>query len=408
MLNWFANYLKVGGIRVADLLNRLFDPYEEFTRPVNPKYEETLKEKARKFELDMRDFFWSEKSVYLYTLPGNSGDQCLWHGMYAAMWSLKYAVTKDVALVSTLEACSDGLWAHQSPRLYTPRLIRGWRLDGSYEDEVSNDQASGHLLGIYFLWRYGPVDVREDAQALAASLANELIAHNNCLVNEDGSPTKHGRLENGLKTDPLNLTLALAIYRVAYRLTRQPLYKQRYDELVKKYRPMIPYANARLLWWEKTHHAHRAAIHYSILCDLEDEHDLHRLYMKGLLRTWSMERKSGNPWIYYLLRRVCLYDPADLENAKKHLAEFTLEDKQYNVERVNSPSEETFKWGKYLRVRQPLPRWKVGSQDFFWQRHLYSADDWAGNLKGDIRHNGGDFLVAYWGLRSLRLITGVE
>lgn len=410
LFNPLANIVKVGGIWLTDLLNRVFDPYEEFTRPLDQKYHEWLHEKAAKFERDFRENFHTHGGrIWSYKLPVDPGDQCIWHGVYTAMWALKYNVTRDPLDLAFLTGCATGLRLHQHPTGETqPRLIRGWREDWTYEDEVSNDQATGHILGIYFLWKYGSIECREAAKQLAVGFADELAIQGNKLVNADGSVTKHGALENGLMTDPLNLTLALTVYAVAYELTGERLYKIRYDELVRKYRLLIPYANVKLLWWEKTHHAHRAAIHYSILCDLERDHDLRKKYFKGLLRTWHMERKSANPWIYYLLRRVCLHDPAYEDRVRKHLKEFTLEEKQYNVERINSTRVETFQWGKYRRARQPVARWRVGSQDFFWQRHMYSADDWLGNATGNVRHNGADFLIAYWGLRSLRLLGATE
>lgn len=405
-LNNALNILKVGLIILTDLINGAFDPYENFDRPEDPKYSELLYLKAAKFDVDL-DAFITDRGIIRYKIPTDSGDQCLWHGVYTAMLAIKNSVTNldNARLTGSMRAMENFLGYIKFGGRY---LIRGWRDDGTFQEDVSNDQATGFVCGVYFGWKYGNAECREHAKNLIIALADSLMLHDNNLVNGDGQPTKHGKLENGYLTDPLNLTLCLAIYKVAYAITHEQVYEVRYQNLVRKYRPLIPYANVRLLWWEKTHHAHRAAIHYSILCDLERDHDLNRLYLKGLLRTWVMERKSGNPWIYFLMRRICLFDPSHIDACRKHLREFTLEDKQYNVERINSTRVETFKWGNHRRARQPVPRWRAGSQDFFWQRHLYSADDWVGNVSGDARHNGGDYLIAYWGLRSLHLIGGQE
>ncbi len=406
MINW----LKVVLIRLTDFINR-FEPFDEFTRPVQPKYPETLEDKAIKFENDL-ERFWVDGFLQ-YNLPPNSGDQCLWHGMYTALSALRYSVKGTEGSLHELKCCVSGLRRHQR-RGYEDdaRLIRGCRADGSFEDEVSNDQATGHLLGIYFLWRYGDIECRAAARDLIAGLADELLDHNYALINAQGQPTKHGQLIQGVKTDPLNLTLCLAILRAAEAMTHDPAYLWHYNKLVELYKPILPYANVRLLWWAKTHHAHRAAIHYSILCDLEDEHDIHRLYLKGLIRTWKMERKAASPWIYYLVRRQVLVDPADLQNCLKHLNEMTLEDKRFNAEKINSVNAEFwrergikfFKWGKHLRASQPLPRHFIGSQDFHDQRHPYAVDDWVGNGTGNIQHNGMDYLICYYGLKSLRLL----
>src|SRR5260221_10074982 len=92
---WIANYLKVGLAWLSDGVNWAYDPFKEFTRPDQVKYPEKLSEKEAKFSTDMERFCWPARCVYLYTLPGNSGDQCLHHGIYTAMMACKYAVLKD-------------------------------------------------------------------------------------------------------------------------------------------------------------------------------------------------------------------------------------------------------------------------------------------------------------------------
>lgn len=400
-MNLLINIIKVGLIWITDCINGLYDPFQEFNRTEETKYFEYLHEKEKKFNIDMEGFYWPERNVYRYKLPTDSGDQCLWHGIYTVMWALKNSVTQKH--FTELHGCLGGMREFQ-----IPHLIRGWREDGTYEDEVSADQASGYLAGIYFGWKYGDIYCRVVANSLITSLANELHRNKNQLINTNGSVTQHGKLENGHLSDPLNLTLCLVIYKVGYELTGNPIYLDDYSELCQKYRLLLPYAKVKLLWWDEQPASHRAAIHYSILCDLEKDHDLNRAYLTGLLRTWKIVKKSANPWIYFLVRRICLVDPAYIEKVKTHLREFTLEDKQYNAQRINSDQIDPINWGGHKRSRQPLPRWKVGSQDFFWQRHMYSVDDWIGNGNGNMRHNGGDFLIAYWGLRSLNLIGGQE
>jgi hypothetical protein len=347
-------------------------------------------------------------------LPADMGDQCLWHGITTAMWALRYSITGEEEIRKHLHDAIQGFFRLQRPKDLKSaawekrRLIRGVDELGNEADNVSNDQASGFLIGVYFLWKHGDLDCINAAKHLIAGLADELAIYDNKLVLADGSPTKHGKLENGYWTDPLNLSLCLAIYKVAHVLTGEQLYGERYKRLVETYKPLIPYAKVKLLWWDEQPAAHRAAIHYSILCDLEKDEDLRKKYLRGLLRTWRIVRKGANPWVYYLVRRVCSYDIEYEERVKKHLKEFTLEDKQYNVQRINSDSVETFKWGDNVCSRQPVPRWRAPSQDFFWQRHLHTVDGWVGNASGSLRHNGLDFLAPYWGLRSIGIIGEKE
>ncbi len=408
---WIANYLKVGLAWLSDGVNWAYDPFKEFTRPDQVKYPEKLSEKEAKFSTDMERFCWPARCVYLYTLPGNSGDQCLHHGIYTAMMACKYAVLKDEITLGKLKNCALGLRMHQvSDSGDEIRLIRGWRSDGTYEDSVSNDQASGHVLGIYFLWKYGDILSRNMSRGLIMGLANELLANNNCLIFADGTPTPFGKFTDSYLTDPLNLTLCLAIYKLAYEMTSDVRYGVIYDEILAQYKPIIPYANLKLLWWKQDSCAMRAAIHYTILCDLEKDHDTQRQYLKGLLRTWRMERKVANPFVYFLMRRICLYDPAYEDRVKRHLREMTLEDKYGNVERINSTRSdiESFTWGGHLRSPQPLPRWQMGAQDNFDGRNFSSVDDWIGNKVADTQYNGGDFLMDYWGLRSIGIIGSDE
>ena len=410
-LMFFVNYFKVGLVWVADGINWLVDPFQEFTRPDELKYPEKLSDKEAKFSTDMERFWWAARCVYLYTLPGNSGDQCLHHGIYTAMMACKYAVLKDEITLAKLKNCALGLRMHQVPYSGDSiRLIRGWRTDGTYEDSVSNDQASGHILGIYFLWKYGDILSRNMARGLIVGLANELLSNQECLVNADGTPTTYGQLTNSYLTDPLNLTLCLAIYKLAYEMTTDVRYNVRYNDVLTMYEPIIPYANLKFLWWKQDSVAVRAAIHYTILCDLEKDHDIQRKYLGGLLRTWKMERKVANPLVYFLMRRICLNDPAYEDRVKRHLREMTLEDKYGNVERINStrPGVESFTWGGHLRSPQPLPRWRMGAQDNFDARNFSSVDDWIGNKTADTQYNGGDFLSAYWGLRSIGIIGSDE
>jgi hypothetical protein len=111
------------------------------------------------------------------------------------------------------------------------------------------------------------------------------------------------------------------------------------------------------------------------------------------------------------MRKIMLLDPADLRECLIRLAEMEPAQKAYVQQRINSTDAAFWKErgvrffdrGGHLRSSQPLPLWKMGSQDFFWQRCQYSVDDWIGLTEGQFEHNGVDFLVAYWGLKELKL-----
>jgi hypothetical protein len=278
---------------------------------------------------------------------------------------------------------------------------------------------TGHICGIYFSWLYGDADVKAKAAILARGVADELINHNYALVLPNGKPTEFGALINGLLTDPLRLALCLCILKVASKITGEPLYEQHYRKIERSYNAggLAAYAKAKLVTIEKKYDSHRAAICLSILADLEDEGSLKTSYQKGLLRTWAIEHKSGNSWIAFLSARQNPLTVSEINQAKKTLLEFTVEKKLAgNLETKNSDKGDQLKqygvrlmkWGGQWVTSQPLPRWMSGTQDFIWQRSLYSADNWMGNTIPDTYHNGGDFLVAYWLGRALGLIGADE
>jgi len=109
---------------------------------------------------------------------------------------------------------------------------------------------------------------------------------------------------------------------------------------------------------------------------------------------------------------MMLMDPTDWQGCLIRLAEMEVEEKSNVQERKNSIDEafwkehgvKFFQYGGNLRASQPLPLWKIGSQDFFWQRCQYSVDDWIGGNPGGQWHNGLDFLVCYWGMKSIKVL----
>jgi len=434
MALWFlqklADLAKVGALKLADQITNKLDPFEEFTRQVALKYPEKLSVKAQRFEDDMVARFSAfDGGMWEYRITtdpavNDEGDQCIWHGIYTTLWALKYSVTHAPADLERLRLSMKGMDLHQTAHGEpVRRVIRGTKKnpDGTLfvRDDVSNDGVTGHICGIYFSWLYGDADVKAKAAILARGVADELINHNYALVLPNGNPTEFGALINGLLTDPLRLALCLCILKVASKITGEPLYEQHYRKIERSYNAggLAAYAKAKLVTIEKKYDSHRAAICLSILADLEDDGSLKTSYQKGLLRTWAIEHKSGNSWIAFLSARQNPLTATEIGQAKKTLLEFTVEKKLAgNLETKNSDKGDQLsqygvrlmKWGGQWVTSQPLPRWMSGTQDFIWQRSLYSADNWMGNTIPDTYHNGGDFLVAYWLGRALGLIGADE
>lgn len=414
---------------MTDCLNSLNDPFPAFDRPAIPKESKKLWELEAEFYSDLVNNFWvCDGQVLASRLPLplspdnlDLGDQAIWHGVYTAIlairWHLPMTGTPDMETYSHLVNAVKGLQLHQTAHgEANPRLIRGVSNDlKTWQDDASNDSATGHLLGIYFAWKYGPPTLQPVLQSLAAGLAAELLAHDCALVNADGKPTTHGALEQGWKTDPLRITLALAIYAVAATICKAPAFMKAYSDLYSKYKAIVPYPKVKLWWMDNQNDTHRAAIHLAILADLTTGGP-RQDYIWGLERIRRMCAKLGNVWVNALCQWGGYgWAPDNRNEALKVLSEFTLKDKQSNEGRDNyeimtkgpypySPAWfKPVQWKNTWMANQPLPRWQARAQDFFWQRNLRSLDVGSGGAGADSRLNGGDFLAAYW----LSRLTGI-
>jgi len=421
---WPLESIKAAAISAADLVNKVYDPFDDFTRPTPPKESKKLSALEHEFYVDLVGAFWGcGGRVVLHRIPlpvGTQidlGDQAIWHGVYTAMLALRYYVNGGGNELS--DAVSNavlGLKLHQTAHGEAkPRLIRGVSDDlKQWQDDASNDSATGHVLGIYFAWKFGPAGLRTMLAELATGLAREILTNRHALVRADGTPTTYGALEQGWKTDPLRITLALAIYGVASMLGRGDThpFMQAYRVLFARYKSILAYPKVKLLWKENQNDTHRAAIHLAILADLTFGQLDREIYKNGLVRLRRMTAKQGNVWVNALCafgRRLRYSE--DRSVALKVLSEFTLTDKQFNNGRENYPIPMPYavmgvravKWGDKYMASQPLPRYAVRPQDFFWQRNLYSLDLGSTGANADSRLNGGDYMAAYW----LSRLTGI-
>jgi hypothetical protein len=420
---FISNIVKVLAICLADMINYLWNPFDKFTRSMVLKYPESLKDKATKFENNLAKFY-HDGIVYDSTISWGTnfddvGDESLWHGITVAMWAIKYSVTKDPNDLEKIRQGMIGLDLHQTAHGEpVRRLIRGvsdpLNPEATFIDDVSNDGASGHLLGIYYAWKYGDDDIRQKANVLIRGLADEILNHNYCLVGPTGNPTTYGTLIDGWLTNPMCLTLCMVILRVAWVITLDPKYNAAYEEVIEIYGSagLYKYPKVSFLTWNNWNDDHRAVIHLSILASL----DRTKGFEKGLKRIWRLNKKSGNAWIAYLCGQHFDIPKEELQPCMTLLNEFYVEDLN-NLQKVNSHNPEVGDMGIEIQeysiaefiagnevATQPLPLWWTGAQDFRWQRCLYSVDDWVGIITPNQVFFGVDFLVAYWGFRQLGFI----
>ena len=329
-----SNIVKVGAIWLTDTVNWMWNPFDSFKRPMVLSYPEPLDTKAVKFEAALAQFN-HDGLVYDSTISwgvnfDDVGDESLWHGITVAMWSLKYSVTKDPNDLEKIRSGMAGLNLHQTASGGSARrLIRGVQDPNNpsttFIDDVSNDGASGHILGIYYAWKYGDDAIKQQAKDLAAGIADELLNNNYCLIGPTGTATTYGKLIDGWLTNPMCLTLCMAILQVAYTITGDPKYNTAYQDVCSVYGciDLFKYPKISFLTWNNWNDDHRAAIHLSILADLVL--DDNKKFIDGLKRIWRLNKKSGNAWVAYLCGKHFSIPTEELNPCITLLNEFYVE-----------------------------------------------------------------------------------
>lgn len=415
--------LKALMFSVVDEIDSINDPFQEFDRPAILKYPETLRQKADKFEKDLIDnFIIVPRSgvVVNYCIPQDDrlpiplGDQAIWHGMATAMQALKWHVTQSNEDRNRLFLFMDGQNNHftsytRLPNLAGGNLDRRWRLirgRSQYDeiaDDASNDTATGILVGQTFAYLFGPKDIPAPVLAPLQKLADELLENNYALIGPDYlKPTTYGALIQGWKTDPLRLSLCIAVMAAAKTIYGDTKYHTAYADLMDEYRAILRYAKVRLWWIDNKNDTHRAAAHLAIISRLTGSNHAR----VGLERLWKMEHKSGNSWVYFLCKWGGAFglSIAHRDQAIKTLSEFTLEDKQYDILRDYSEAVgvDRVLWNGKWMSRQPLPVWMQSADDFVWQRNRFKLS--GGSNPPSSRYSGIDYLLAYWFGRALGCI----
>lgn len=366
---FIINVSKMLAIWLTDIVNRLINPFEE------RRFEERadLRELESRFATHLERNFKDETGLFMYQkpMPEDRGDHALFQGLYIAYRALKG---------NLLEGEIWGIPAF----FVNNRLIRGRYADGRINDTTSNDSATGMLFGLYCMWQY---QNSKPAKELIVKWAQQIIDDGYALADSTGKPTKYGQLENGIKTDPLRITLLLALLSLASRIDRK--FIDIYETIYQKHREILPYPKVRLLWLDTDYDTHRAAIHLHILWELTRD----TIYKDGLKRLHSITRKENNAWVQVLCSPVIA--PEELNLTILNTFEYDARIRgNVAVDPLEAPK--TVKWGKHTRCVQTLPIRQRGSQEFFWQRNMFSYREWAGNTTPYAYHSGLDFLLVYW------------
>ena len=369
-----VNLIKVGAIWLCDLVNRCWDPFRQAVFPLIPTNLPELE--GRLFDHLELNHVVNGKFAYQVPMPEDVGDYALFQGLYLGMLALKNTDLADAVV--------------QLDKLFiNDILVRGIRADGTPNDTASNDSATGVIFG---LWA-------SNNTALAARWARRICDSGYALTDLKGVPTQYGQLEQGWKTDPLRITLLLAILAMARM--KDSYFDGPYYELFHKYRSILAYPKVKLLWLDTDYDTHRAAIHLHILHRMTGTEE----YAEGLRRIHRIMRKSNNAWVEALCAPAL--DRKDVNLSM--LGTFTYEDRiKGAVQSINSGTVDSVNWPPKFpswlgflgetkeRARQTLPMSRRGSQEFFWQRNMFSLDEWVGLTEPYVWHSGLDFLVCYW------------
>jgi hypothetical protein len=379
---WFFNYVKVGVIWLTDLINKVYDPFElPPTEWLVAPGEEAL------FYADLQARFMQPSGEFWYEIPrpADAGDTALFQGLVTGMKILKGVdVTDQLNFINTL--------------FINGTLIRGYDINGKPNDTTSNDSATGMLFFFYCALRWGTDDVRTKAGALLRMWVNSLRAHNWALVDLQGNPTTYGALEDGIKTDPLRMTLLLGILAVARAYDQS--FGQDYADLYTLYKPILAYPKVKLLWWDTDYDTHRAAIHLHVLYYMTKD----EVYKEGLVRIWRISEKTQNAWVYTLCASAM--DTPDGAFIGRILSSFSFAKRQLGTVESLNPDVPSVKWGSNIRAKYAIPLSKRGSQEFFWQRCMLSKDEWIAKNWPQPYHSGLDYLICGWLAHRLGLFNG--
>ncbi len=401
----------------------------------------SLARKAEIFEYDLTNRFMLEGQVMSMlrpptpetAQPGYSmSDNAYLTGVYAAVLSMKYALTEDPSVRAqanrTIEAldllCTvsgrRGLLARAAVPV-TTHIDYGndesmWRSspDQRYQwrDDASADQVTAVLFGLSMAYDLvaNAHQKRQMAQNVT-DLVNRIYTNDTMLTRYDGTPTTWGRYfpDYVKKRMPLNALLLLQHAKIAHymtndrRLQRKYLVyalQEHYDKTSIKAHHIGPPGS------KEVHYSDSALIYlaYYPLLTCEKDPLLRQTYLVGLRRTWQGAegfpgvKPEANPFYTFVTHKFL--DDASMDaQAINNLRWFPF-DLKWN-RRTISKYEEQFGFVFSPQPQSPEP--EPGEPIPFDRR----PKTWSicvqnpyisGSRTEDapVEYNGSDYLLAYW------------
>lgn len=423
-------WIKTGLLAMTLNITAVVNPYESFDRPAELISQMTLEQKASVFDIDILQNHLTSEDIFLYELPHNLGDQCIWNGVHVAYRAIRYGATKDESDLILLTRFVKSLKLMQThPETGETILIRGRvplaEFNGSrdpnarhlhendkyiWQEDASGDSFVGQVYALAMAHKYGDEEVRRIVSTLAVDLYVYVQRNKFHLRNHDGSKTKFSKIGPGISASPARVVGLLLLAKLVEIQTcdlrvNSILIKDDYENLAITKNQIHVAANAYVigLWIMKYANSNLVTMATHGLVELEKNPKRRKKYIKTWRRGWRVFKKDGNAYLTFLLKNFHPKSIKDkhLEVAVQVLAEFEPGDYKvgYGIDLREDKDIRHTTWGrgsKKKKAVQPYPVWRQPAKDYYWQRDPHDLHDHGTCTVNCKKFSGLDYLVAYY------------
>ncbi|HLU49018.1 MAG TPA: hypothetical protein VK116_13075 [Planctomycetota bacterium] len=419
-------------------------PWEIWRDTYPPDYGMPLEEKEERLLAHLESRHLSPEGMLLYVRPNapfdpnepgsyvNLSDVPIWTGTYAGALAFRYGVTSRpedrnrlLQVLAGIEFLHDvtgvpGLLARAAmPRRLSPPGADGgeWRpapppfSDWAYRGDVSRDQYFGVLFGYAAACvvlgidaTQGDEEIRTALRPTAEAIANHFWENGFRIVDADGEPTEHGDLRGYVWGFPLgpNAGLVLGFQLVAWRLSGNPVYRERYDELIEeRWHEALFSIKFELPGWINHNNDNMGMMALYALANLEPEPEIQEVYDRAIAKLWNYVRYEGNAFWHLVyasrfeLPREAIFDLR--ENLKLYPLDTVIRSYDWTDVYADRLDLACFpdRFGRpHNRTALPMHLRRRG--DFVWKNSPFAARHTIDGLEGAASGSGFDFLLAYW------------
>jgi hypothetical protein len=418
---YLTDWIKAGAISLSTTLTIIFQPYTSFDRPANIIQDLSLEQKAEIFELNIRAKHISQEGIFLYELPINLGDMCIWNGVHVGYRAIRYGVTQDPVDLQNLKIFVNSLKILQTyPNTDLTLLIRGsvlleeWEVANPnkqqrkifenethiWREDASGDSFIGHVFGMAMAYKYGDAEIKEFIGQLAKDLYIKLQSDKFHLTNADGSRTKFHQIGPMIVSSPMSVAGLMVVAKIIeLQYPNDPLAKEYHRLAIRCNQIHVVSHNFPILLWKtKYSNINKAQLSLYALYELEENPKYKKKYVKGFKRGWRALKDDGNTLLTFMVSNASSKTVKQkyLDKATQVLNEFSTDLKLAQpVDLREETSIRKVTWGE-LKASQPYPVWQRAATDFAWQRNPHSIKDFLGSSPPYTEFTGLDFLLAYY------------